>query len=62
LPGHSKCLGGPKMARGPRVGRPCSNAITLCGFLGIQRFGMISNRGLSLMVFVVFFIKKFFVV
>jgi hypothetical protein len=23
LPGHSKSLGGPKMARGPRVGRPC---------------------------------------
>ncbi len=27
LPGHSKCLGGPKMARGPRVGRPCSTWI-----------------------------------
>ncbi len=24
LPGHSKSLGGPKMARGPRVGRPCT--------------------------------------
>jgi hypothetical protein len=27
LPGHSESLGGPKMARGPRVGHPWSNLL-----------------------------------